>query len=270
MPTATDQTPITEEERQELIARYQRLHDDAVDLQHQLEGRGQVKWGRIALLGLVLVAIGAGLWWATQSVLWAVVGTVVGVPVVVFAGVVVVAFVQEQQGKAARARTEPLGKVTLRHDPTTKRIAVESTVDPSLQVAVMAALYDWQVTRWGTKWSPADHGGRLPAQLGTLLAGGDASWTSVPTFEEKRGEAVDLTCHIGRLDGRVIVITNSETFGGPDKGAICTAAFPAFVAETLARPDVDQAALRRTLQAQTAFFAAKGSAARPGASLAAL
>src|SRR5262245_45018220 len=111
------QQPMTEAERQELLLRYKDLQTQAEALAREAQRPKVRSPARLALAALVVLGIGVAVYVATESVLWALLGTVIGVPVVVLAGVMIVATVQHSAAERERKSQVPLGKARVIADP---------------------------------------------------------------------------------------------------------------------------------------------------------
>lgn len=268
---------MTEEERRRLIGQYEDLKERAEALNRQIEQqqRGQLKWGRIGLLGLALVAIGAGIYFATDSVLWAVAGTVVGVPAVVFLGIVIVASVQHAAAERERKREVPLGAGKVIADPERRLARLETDLTGDRLALWLCEYLDYCVVRYSAKrWDPSNPGGRLfprahewLRRVAAQAAGGplDAAVMGDLDGWQPSAEPLKITRESADVELRIVRGTRgytryaSEVMGMLHRGDVLGDSFLAIAAQVLGSGKVDAKELGAVLLAQCEIYAARGN-----------
>jgi hypothetical protein len=272
--------PMTEEERQRLIAQYKDLKEraEATLAAHKKQQRTEIKWGRLALVGLALASVGAGIYVATSSVLWATLGTAVGVPVAVLAGVLIVAAVQHAAAERERKLEVPMGSGRAIADPEKQLARVETDLTGDRLALWLCQFFDYCVVRYSAKrWEPSNPGGRLipramewlrkvAAQLrdGSLSgdeverAGDLGGWRPSPERLTLTRESVDVEVRIVR-GTKGYTRYASEAMGMLQRGDVLSDSFLAIAAQVLGSGKVDAGELCSMLLAQCETYQARGN-----------
>ncbi|WP_197041191.1 hypothetical protein [Chondromyces apiculatus] len=276
------QQPMTDAERQALLAQYKDLHARA-EAAARDANRVRVKPARLALTALAILAIGVVLYLVTDSVVWALLGTLVGLPVVVLVGVVITATISHSAAERERKLQVPVGSARVIADPRKMLARVNNPLSGEMPTGDRLALWlccylDYCVVNYNAKrWAPSDPGSKcwpqalawlstLQPQLaaGANPAGGGFDFGNLggwqPTAERLmiEREVADAELRIVRGTKGYTFIA-SEPMGNLQRGDIFAASFPALAAQVLASGQVDPREVCSMLLAQCAIYQARGN-----------
>jgi len=277
---------VSEEERQRLLEQYKDLKRRAEALQDEMDRRqrSNLKVGRLALVGLALVAVGVGVYFATGSVLWAVLGTVVGVPTLVLLGVVVVAMVQYYGEQLAKKSEVPLGGVRVLCDPEPGVVRLDTTLRGDLLALWLCQYLDYCVVRYNAeRWAPSNPGARTSPRVQAWLAAlrpqlergtavtaldfGDLGGYCAITEARPLGrDFVDVRVDVARRKDD-FVRTSSEAMGMLHRGDVLNDAFLAVAAEVLRMGQTNARELCAILATQCEVYQRRGNAIKEGAAV---
>ncbi|AKT38377.1 hypothetical protein [Chondromyces crocatus] len=244
---------------------------------------GPNKSWRLLLVALAAVAVGVVIHAITDSVLWSVVGVVVGLPVAGFLVVLLVATVQHQAAERERKTQVPVGAGRVIADPTQKAICID-TVPPQAPLSGdrlalwLCEYFDYCVVRYNaSNWAPSDPGGQLWPRARTWLlelqpklvagAGSPANpidfgdlggWTYRSGASERDRSSVRIDLRLVRGSKGYACLT-SETMGQLHRGDVLAESFFAVAAHVLNSGQVDPKEVGAMLLAQCEIYRSKGN-----------
>jgi hypothetical protein len=201
-----------EAKRQELLRRYQELHERAVALEKQMNKRSRPKMGRVALALAVFIGLPVGGWFLLGG--WGIAVGIVGF----FVFLVVAVKVHEANARRfmpklpVPARGASVGRITIHHHLADKKVGIESSL-PEAEIARAIVFYaDDMLFYYGNGSRAHDRSGPLREAIQSVLDGAAPEWTfDAKTTSDGGGGKIGCELFAGGISGeRVIGWTNQD------------------------------------------------------------